>query len=119
MRWGSIYPNRAEHALPLSKPVDPCADLRLDSSMQSRNHVAGCWSRGRTLWYSPRKRPRMNRFGAGPAQRCRQRIDRRPGGDDVIDDRDIHSLEIPRDPERAVHVAVTVRGCQQRLRPRI
>ena len=59
----------------------------------------------------------MDRFGAGPVQRCRQRVDRRTGGDDVIDDRDIHSLEIPRDPERAVHVAVTVRRCQQRLRP--
>ena len=69
-----------------------------------------------TLGHNPRQRPGMNLAGAGRAQRSRQRIDRRSGGDDVVDDGDIQSLQIVVDPERAAHVSVPLVSGQKGLR---
>jgi len=61
----------------------------------------------------------MNLDGAGLAQGGRQRIDRRSGGDDVVDDGDIQSPQIAVDPESIAHVPVPLVSGQQRLRPGI
>ena len=61
----------------------------------------------------------MNLAGAGIAQGCRQGIHRCAGGDDVVDNGDIHSLESTASTERAAHVPVSMPSGKQGLRPGI
>ena len=70
-----------------------------------------------TSWHNPRQGPHLNHAGAGFAQGGCQRIDRRPCGDDIVDDGDIQSLQIAADPEGAAHVPIPLVSGQQGLRP--
>ncbi len=69
--------------------------------------------------HNPCQRPGMNLASASLAQGGRQRIHRRSGGDDVVDDGDVQPLQVAANPERTAHVPVPLVSGQQGLRPGI